>query len=127
MTSNCAARSAGEIDRSPIAIPERAQAADPSDPRSFRLRYQELFDFAPDAQVVTDLRGIVLEANYAAAALFGHSKAFLIGKPLGLLLRCRHLPRFYQSIIRLGGPGVRTSLSRGSAAGKSRSGPWRRM
>ena len=86
MTANRPAGSAEEIDRSSIGILERAQAQNPSDPLSIRLWYQELFDFAPDAQVVTDQRGVVLEANYAAAALFRLSKAFLIGMPLGLML-----------------------------------------
>jgi PAS domain S-box-containing protein len=34
-----------------------------------RLRYQDLFEFAPDGYFVTDLEGRILEANQAAASL----------------------------------------------------------
>ena len=34
-----------------------------------RQRYQDLFNFAPDAYLVTDEQGIILEANYAAQTL----------------------------------------------------------
>ncbi|HZG38984.1 MAG TPA: ATP-binding protein [Nodosilinea sp.] len=45
-------------------------------------RYQDLFELAPDGYVVTDVNGVVQEANYAAAALFNREKKYLIGKPL---------------------------------------------
>jgi PAS domain S-box-containing protein len=45
-------------------------------------RYQDLFDFAPDGYLVTDLYGVVLEANRAACELLGLRQEFLIGKPL---------------------------------------------
>jgi PAS domain-containing protein len=35
-----------------------------------RRRYQELFAFAPDGYLVTDMRGVIQEANQAAVALF---------------------------------------------------------
>ena len=47
-----------------------------------RQRYQDLFELAPDGYVVTDARGIILEANRAAAALLHLRQDFLIGKPL---------------------------------------------
>src|ERR671924_391809 len=34
-----------------------------------RQRYQELFDFAPDAYLITDVDGTIREANHAAAQL----------------------------------------------------------
>jgi PAS domain S-box-containing protein len=46
------------------------------------LRYQELFDFAPDAYLVTDRQGVIRQANYAAAVLLGTRTEFLVGKPL---------------------------------------------
>jgi PAS domain S-box-containing protein len=46
------------------------------------LRYRELFDYAPDGYVVTDLKGIIQEANHAAAAMLGTRKEFLVNKPL---------------------------------------------
>ena len=47
-----------------------------------RRRYQELFDFAPDAYVITDASGTIREANVAAARLFGIPRVYLGGKPL---------------------------------------------
>ncbi|MDM9379368.1 ATP-binding protein [Chlorogloeopsis sp. ULAP01] len=47
-----------------------------------RKRYQELFDFAPDAYLVTDIEGKIIEANLTAANLFKISPKFLRGKLL---------------------------------------------
>jgi PAS domain S-box-containing protein len=99
--------SAGEPDRFAHENGEQQQSVSQLVSSSYRLRYQELFDFALDAQVVTDLRGVILEANYAAAALFRYPKPFLLGKPLGLLLAEGYRDRFYQclpSLVRFGGP-----------------------
>ena len=45
-------------------------------------RYQELFDFAPDAYLVTDTAGKILEANNAAATMFSVHLKYLVGKLL---------------------------------------------
>ncbi|MGF1479524.1 MAG: PAS domain S-box protein [Cyanophyceae cyanobacterium] len=45
-------------------------------------RYQDLFEFAPDGYLVTDRKGIIQEANSAAATLLNMRQQFLIGKPL---------------------------------------------
>jgi PAS domain S-box-containing protein len=47
-----------------------------------RRRYQELFQFAPHAYLVTTLEGKIQEANWMAAQLIGVPVQFLIGKPL---------------------------------------------
>ncbi|MGB3138827.1 MAG: PAS domain-containing protein, partial [Nodosilinea sp.] len=47
-----------------------------------RQRYQDLFEFAPDGYLVTDLKGVVQEANYASVILLNIEQEFLIGKPL---------------------------------------------
>ncbi|MCU0548940.1 MAG: ATP-binding protein [Leptolyngbya sp. Prado105] len=47
-----------------------------------RQRYQELFEFAPDAYLITDLYGVVQEANRVAVQLFNISHRHLIQKPL---------------------------------------------
>lgn len=47
-----------------------------------RRRYQELFDFAPDGYLVTDVEGVIQEVNRAAASLFQKRQDFLLGKPL---------------------------------------------
>lgn len=47
-----------------------------------RHRYEELFNLAPDAYLVTDEFGVIREANHAAVALLRMQHRFLIGKPL---------------------------------------------
>lgn len=47
-----------------------------------RQRYQQLFEFAPDSYLVTDVNGLIQEANRAAATLLNRSQKFLVGKPL---------------------------------------------
>ncbi|MEH2178524.1 MAG: PAS domain S-box protein [Nostoc sp.] len=49
-------------------------------------RYQDLFNLAPDAYLVTDLAGIIKEANYVAAALLSVKQKFLVGKPFILFI-----------------------------------------
>src|SRR5262245_13360503 len=45
-------------------------------------RYRELFALSPDAYLVTDMRGGILEANIAGALLLHAPQPQLIGKPL---------------------------------------------
>jgi len=47
-----------------------------------RLRYEELFNLAPDIYLATDSRGVIEEANRAATELLCVERAYLIGKPL---------------------------------------------
>src|SRR5256885_14760474 len=49
-----------------------------------RLRYHELFEFAPDGYVVTDAAGIIREANRGASAMLNVSRRGLLGKPFAL-------------------------------------------
>jgi len=79
----------------------------PPVPDAARMRFQEMFEFAPDCQLITDARGLILEVNQAAAVLFRWPKSFLVGKPLGLLVGDSHWGRFYERLSRLG-------LTRGS-------------
>jgi PAS domain S-box-containing protein len=50
-------------------------------------KYSDLFDLAPIAYVTLDSKGVVIEANLSAAALFGFQRELLIGKPLIALAR----------------------------------------
>ncbi|MEM8604372.1 MAG: PAS domain S-box protein, partial [Cyanobacteria bacterium P01_H01_bin.121] len=43
-----------------------------------RQRYQNLFNFAPDGYVVTDVEGVIQEANRAIAALIGTKQSQLV-------------------------------------------------
>ncbi|MFB2773108.1 ATP-binding protein [Pelatocladus sp. BLCC-F211] len=47
-----------------------------------RQRYKELFDFAPDAYLVTNTEGKILEANRTATTLFKISQKYIQGKLL---------------------------------------------
>jgi PAS domain S-box-containing protein len=47
-----------------------------------RQRYQDLFESAPDAYLVTNLDGTIQECNQAACALLRQSRRALRGKPL---------------------------------------------
>lgn len=49
-------------------------------------RYHEVFDLAPDGYLLTDLEGVIGEANRAAAALLGVRQDFLINKSLLLFI-----------------------------------------
>ncbi|MBC8122799.1 MAG: PAS domain-containing protein [Gemmatimonadaceae bacterium] len=51
-----------------------------------RQRYCELFEFAPDGYLVTDVRGVIREANLAAAVLLGVPQDYLSNKPLVLFV-----------------------------------------
>jgi PAS domain S-box-containing protein len=82
------------------------------------LRYQELFDFASDGYVMTDLQGIIQEANYAAASLLNARKEFLTGKPLGLYVAEPSRHAFYSILARQARSGaqaceVTVSMARG--------------
>lgn len=50
--------------------------------RLAQQRYEDLFEFAPDAYLVTDVNGIIQEANRAAKKLFCSPQKYLIGKPI---------------------------------------------
>jgi PAS domain S-box-containing protein len=47
-----------------------------------RQRYLDLFEFAPDAYLVTDTLGIIQEVNYTAATLLNVSQQSMQGKPI---------------------------------------------
>ncbi len=51
-----------------------------------RRRYADLFDLAPVGYLVTDLDGVVREANRTAAELLDREVSFLVGKPLAALV-----------------------------------------
>jgi PAS domain S-box-containing protein len=59
-----------------------------------RRRYQELFELAPDAYVVTSLSGIISEANQSACRLFGIESRFIPGKALAAYIAPEDRARF---------------------------------
>lgn len=66
-----------------------------------RCRYQALFDFAPDAYLTTDTKGIILEANLAASDLFKVSEAFLVGSPLTVFVLGEERSAFLNRLLEL--------------------------
>jgi PAS domain S-box-containing protein len=66
-----------------------------------RQRYQELFEFAPDAYLVTDTNGVIQEANRAAATLLNISQTFLVGKALNLYVVKNERPVFHSKLTEL--------------------------
>jgi PAS domain S-box-containing protein len=49
-------------------------------------RFADLFEFAPDAFVMTDRAGTIVQVNEAAEALFGWTRAELLGQPVEVLM-----------------------------------------
>jgi PAS domain S-box-containing protein len=51
-----------------------------------RQYYYNLFQFSPDACIVTDANGLILEANSAIAKLLKVPQSYLIGKPFAVFI-----------------------------------------
>jgi two-component system, OmpR family, sensor histidine kinase VicK len=63
-----------------------------------RRHYQELFEFAPDAYLVTDMAGVIRDANRAATRLFKREHRFLVGKPLAIYIPHEDRQNFYERL-----------------------------
>lgn len=74
-----------------------------------RQRYQDLFEFAPDGYLVTDLDGTILEANRAASRLLNISPRFLKKRSLGTLIAMPDLSEFQARLQVLARPGLEQS------------------
>lgn len=68
---------------------------------SERQRYQELFEFAPDGYLVTDVAGYIWEANKVAATLLNVSQNSLGRKSLALFIPEEKRHYFHSQISRL--------------------------
>jgi PAS domain S-box-containing protein len=78
-----------------------------------RQRYAELFDFAPDAYLVTDADGKIGEANRAAVEMLLASAAYLANKPLVLFIPFERRPEF-RSKLRDAASSAKRKTWRGS-------------
>jgi len=67
----------------------------------WRHHYEDLFESAPDAYLVTDLSGIIQEANQAAVGLLGLSKRFLKGKPFATFIPEEERQDFRQLLLEM--------------------------
>jgi len=70
-----------------------------------RQRYQDLFEFAPDAYLLTDANGAIREANQAAATLLRVGAELLVGMPLATFVALEDRPRFRQEIVQFARAG----------------------
>lgn len=64
-------------------------------------RYRDFFEFAPDAFLVTDSAGVIVEANRAASELFEIQRRFLVGKPLVSFVAPHERRRFRRDLAAL--------------------------
>jgi PAS domain S-box-containing protein len=91
-----------------------------------RRRYQDLFEFAPDAYLVTDTDGAIREANRAAAELLGIPQRLLLGKPLILFVAAEERSTFRSQLNRLvqAGPAGSRPAAEGTQAGRTLREEW---
>jgi len=66
-----------------------------------RQRYLEQFDFAPDGYLVTNLNGLIEEANIAAAVLLHSERDTMAGQSLALFLPADDQERFAAHLLQL--------------------------
>jgi PAS domain S-box-containing protein len=67
-----------------------------------RQRFEDLYRFAPDAYLITDEYGKVLDANVSATAIFGVQPNYLVGKPLATFLEPASRAGFRQLLLDIG-------------------------
>lgn len=78
-----------------------------------RERYQDLFEHAPNAYLVTDEDGAIRQANRAAGDLLNVSPKYLVGKPLSLFVASADRPAFLTQLAGLtAGQPARTQVVR---------------
>lgn len=63
-----------------------------------RNRYFELFDLAPVGYLTLDQKGIILEANFAAAEMLDVGRSFLKNTPLSVLVSSGHKEIFFRHL-----------------------------
>ena len=66
-----------------------------------RRRNRELFECSPDGYLVTDIKGIIRDANNHAARTFNYPAQFLLGKPLAILISSTQRQQFYSLLNQL--------------------------
>ncbi len=87
-----------EISLSPLATDEgtvvMSAVRDISGRKKAEQKFRGLLESAPDAMVIVDRTGVIVLVNSQAERLFGHSKEYLLGKSVDVLvpdrLRARH-------------------------------------
>ena len=72
-----------------------------SDRLAEQLKYESLFNDAPDGYLVTNATGMIQSANQAIAHQFAVSQLFLIGKPLAVFIDVPDRPLLYAQLDQL--------------------------
>lgn len=91
-----------DLQHEEIAAHERAVEAD-------LHRYQALYDYAPLGYLLVDVQGRVIQANLAAAELFGVGRDELEGQPVDSVLNPQQRPRLHDLLQRVATSGGRES------------------
>ena len=87
-----------EISLSPLATDEgtvvMSAVRDISERKKAEQKFRGLLESAPDAMVIVDRKGVIVLVNSQAERLFGHTKEYLLGKSVDVLVperfRARH-------------------------------------
>jgi PAS domain S-box-containing protein len=99
------------LEKPPAAVESHGRRATPPAARRRlaveRARYRDLFDLVPGGCLITDLDGVVIEANLAAAALVGVRRDALAGRPLVELVARRDHRRL-RRLVSAAGAGQTT-------------------
>ncbi|MFN7521697.1 MAG: PAS domain S-box protein, partial [Aphanizomenon sp.] len=66
-----------------------------------RLRYQNLFEFAPNGYLLTDSLGVIQQANHGAGSLLFVRQDHLIGKPLVVFIAEKYRSQFVSRLSKL--------------------------
>jgi PAS domain S-box-containing protein len=90
-----------------------------------RQRYADLFQLSPEAQLVTDGNGVILQANQAAATLLGAPQPVLKGKPLALFVAAEERRAFRSALLQLNARGEDAALRWRTAISRRRAAPVR--
>jgi two-component system sensor histidine kinase UhpB len=90
-----------------LQIAFRQQADSGRRPEKALRRYRQLFDWAPDGLLATDLRGNIRDANRAAARLLGLSQGDLVGQSLAVFISRGQRRPFRSRLARLRAGGGR--------------------
>ena len=77
-----------------------------------RHRYRALFDSVPDGYLITDMAGMISEANATVCELLGQPRDKIVGKPLSIFIEQPDQRAFYTHLNRIGHaqPGEQLSI-----------------
>jgi PAS domain S-box-containing protein len=72
----------------------------PAPDQAHLLSARDMLRFVPDGYLVTDLHGLIVETNTAAATLLGGRPEFLLGKPLPMFFAADQWQDFYRRLLK---------------------------